>query len=88
MKLFKENKKSSAIEDRIGGTCIILSVQQKEYEGYKVTHVVFTDQDGDLHERSCYNPDLKAGSATFVDTLWSKESKFGDKPTIRFTNID
>jgi hypothetical protein len=85
MELFKENKKSEAVEATQGGTCTIIGVRESSYNGRTVYHVTFIDEDGDMHTRSTTFA-IKAGLGSFVETKWSAKSTYGGA-SIRFSNF-
>lgn len=86
MELFKENKKSEAVEATQGGTCTIIGVRESSYKGSTVYHVTFIDEDGDMHQR-CSAFGVKAGLGSFVETKWSAKSTYGKGASIRFSNF-
>jgi len=86
MKLFKENKKSAAVEATQGGTCTIIGVRESSYKGSTIFHVTFIDEDGDMHQRSS-GFEVKPGLGSFIETKWSGESTYGEGVSIRFSNF-
>ena len=86
MKLFKENKKSEAVEATQGGTCTIIGVRESSYNGSTVFHVTFIDEDGDMHQRTS-GFEVNPGLGSFVETKWAAASKFGQGASIRFSNF-
>ena len=86
MELFKENKKSEAVEATQGGTCTIIGVRESSYKGSTVYHVTFIDEDGDMHQRSSAFG-VKPGLGSFVETKWSAKSTYGEGASIRFSNF-
>lgn len=82
------NKKTAAITKKLVIDCRIAAIRPSKYLGNDTMIVTVRLDTGDVEDITVlHKPELKVGDAVLTVTYWSKDSKFGEKPSKTISNL-